>query len=202
MVKGSDVDAKECAVAADRSNKVAKTGEPLGVERNKRSGPKTRSYFKRMEQGFLVRSTENVKVLGCDGASMVEGYSGVAHNKEPQNTKLEEHVLAADLGDKDAKANGFLVPCVCGSIQFIKILNMLKCVQCYGVRENLAWSPEHVTDRSNKDNNAKEFPSVELNKASDPKTRSHSERIEQRSLDQSPEHVKVKGRDGAVVGRH
>ena len=56
MVKGCGGAAKECAVAADRSNKVAKVKEPLGVERNKESGPKTRSYFKRMEQGSLVRS--------------------------------------------------------------------------------------------------------------------------------------------------
>jgi len=118
-VKSSDVAAKECAVAADRSNKVSKTGEPLGAEREKGSGPKTRSYFKRMEQEFLVRSPEDVKVTVCDGAAKVEDYSGVAHNKEPQNTKLEEYVLAADLGNKDAKANEFLVPCVCGSIQFI-----------------------------------------------------------------------------------
>jgi hypothetical protein len=116
-----------------------------------------------MEQEFLVLSSEYVKVTVCDGAAKVEDYSGVVHNKESQ-TKLEEYVLAADLG-KDAKANEFLVPCVCGSIQFIKILNILKCVQCRGITENLAWSPEHVTDRGIKDDNVKEFSSVELNKA-------------------------------------
>jgi hypothetical protein len=194
MIKGSDVAAKERAVAADRSNKVTKTGEPLGAERIKENGPKTRSYFKRMEQEFFVRSPEHGKVTVRDGAAKVEDYSGVAHNKESQ-TKLEEYVLAADLGNKDAKANEFLAPCVCGSIQFIKILNILKCVQCRGITENLAWSPENVTDRGNKDDNVKEFSSVELNKACEPKTRSHSE---QRSLDQSPEHARVKGRDGAA----
>ena len=189
-----------------------------GGIRNKNSSPRTKSYIKRPEQGL---SDVNVTVIGQGPTSIKAGIdqimgggrsngnakegdcSGVAHNKEPQNIKLDEFVLAAVRGKqklwmKDAKAEEFLVSCVCGSIQFVKILNFLKCVQCKRVRENLAWSPEHATDRSNKDINAKEFLSVELNKECGPKTRSHSERIEQESLGQSPEYAKVKGCDEAA----
>ena len=66
-VKDCDDAAKECAVTVDRSSKDTKAKKPLCVERNKESGPRTRSYYKRMEQGFLVRSPEHAK----DGFSYI-----------------------------------------------------------------------------------------------------------------------------------
>ena len=46
----------------DRSIKDIKAKEYPGVECNNGNGPKTRSYFKKMEQGSLVRSPEFVKI--------------------------------------------------------------------------------------------------------------------------------------------
>jgi len=259
--------------------KDVKAKEFLGVELNEENGPRTRSYSGRTVTDAGQRPT-SIKA-GIDqimGRGRSNGYakkgdcSGVAHNKEPQNIKFDELVLAAvrrskqKLGMEDAKAEEFLVSCVCGSIQFAKTLNFLKCVQCkdcsgvthkelqnkctedaktrgflgvqykespktrsYSERSeqmSLSQCPQHskvkdcdkaakvedcpgvthnqepqntcTADRSSKNDMTKEFLGIELNNESGPKTRSYSERFEQRSLSLSPQHIMVKGCGGSA----
>ena len=82
-----------------------------------------------MEQGFLVGSPEHVKVTGCDGAAKVESYSGVARNKDLQNTKLEVRAYLMDRSTKDIKTKESPVLPTARNLRILVRMVRLKSIQ-------------------------------------------------------------------------
>jgi hypothetical protein len=69
----SNTKTNDWALVMRRSPKNAKLNESLDVERNNRSGPKSRSYTTRSEQEAVDRRSENARVNVCDAAGSNKG---------------------------------------------------------------------------------------------------------------------------------